>query len=310
MSVRVKLNELLQHHEKAHGPISIHLSIGDGFLIKHSFIFRNIRNESLRLGFSYTNEDFCHYNVMPYLSLQAILREKRIPYFDNVSVLFEIEKKHPKRFFCDEILMVKPNYCLHESSHCIADTVLQNITLDPAFFSAEQAQVFGLIMAESFANTVESLTNLTNTSASQKLFFDLNSYVTHDDETEIFFRKANDLIGFENLYNIVYASYILSNCLQPAANRRNFASILQNLIPESSLLTKATESAAVRKVFDHSFDLGLDFREHTTEFFCAMMGTKASVRKLLNIDLAQLLNETDTLQRFVNSTRHFFIPKN
>ncbi len=310
MSARVKLKELLLNHENSQASNSLKLSIGDGFLIKHSFIFRNIRNETLKLGFSYTNEDFCHYNVMPYLSLPAILRDKRIPFFDNVTVLFDIEEKLPNRFFCDEIPMIKPNYCLHESSHCIADSVLQNISFEPEFFSAEQAQVFKLIMAESFANSVESLTNLTNTCGSQKLFFDLNSYVTHDDETEVFFRKAKDLLGFEYLYGVVYASYILSNCLQPYADPRKLASILQQLIPDSSLLKKANESSAVRKVFDHSLDLGIDFREHTTEFFCAMMGTKTKVRKLLNIDLSQLLKETNILQTFINSTRHFFTLKN
>ncbi len=306
MRARVKLQKLLTVHNENLGANSLVNSLGDGYLLSHSHIFRNIRQEFAKFGYTLTTEDFCHYAVMPYLSLPKILDEKRVPYFDNVTVLEDLERRHPGRFYCDEILMVRPNHCLHESSHCIADVVLKSLICESNFLSAEQNLVLKLILAEAFANSVESLANLSNRSILQKLFFDLNSYVTHDGPTETLFQKAKDLLGLENLSALVYVSYIFSNCLQPKIHQKNFLPLVELLIADSALAKKASESAAVHKVFNHAMDLSVEFRLQTTGFYCSLMGAKTDVRKLLSFDVANLLGKTSVIQDFIDSTLQIF----
>ncbi len=303
---RVKLQNLLRSHDQASLPQSLPLSLGDGYLYEHSFIFRNIRNSLLHLRYALTNKDFCHYAVFPYGSLQSILEKKLVPYFDNVTVLKEIEANQPAKFYCDEILMVKANHCLHESSHCIADEILKKADWQNTQLTSDQMRIFQLIMAEAFANTVESLANLVNDSNEAQLFYELNSHVTHDRETESMFKTSNALLGYSRLYRFVYLSYLFSNCLLAQPNARTYQQILNFVISDGHLHPKPNEFASLRKVFGHAYDLSFEFRTQTTGFYSALMGLKGNPQKLLQIDILRLLSESELITSFLDEIEPIF----
>lgn len=297
-----KLRDFLKLHDEAYTPQGIKLSLGDSYLYKHNPVFRNIRDEFFKAGYTYTDKDFCHYAVMPYASLKAILKEKKVPYFDNVTVLKEIEAQQPGRFTCNDILKVKPNYTLHESSHCVVEHFLKDVTLNEASLSNEGKQAFKMIMAEAFANTVETLANLPNHSLEQRLFFELGSYAIHPKKVNQMLQQATETIGARLVFHLVYVSYLYSNCLYPEPNSKALNYILDLLIADEGLRKKATDSQSVRKLFNHAFELSLDFRTQTTSFYCAFSGLKTNIDQLLNIDINNIYLKTpyitNLLKRF------------
>ncbi len=307
MSLKMPLQQLLElnKHYPANGILK--QSLGDGFLYHENYLFKKIRNQFLQFGFTFTLTDFCHYAVMPYASLPKILKERKVPYFDNVSVLEEIESQHPKKFTCEELIKVKSNYTLHESSHCIAETCLtthfKSDFLKSTTLSLDSKKAFRLVMAESFANTVESMANIYNQTSEQRLFYELNSYVTHNKKVNSNLKQCVDLISEKSTFHLMYISYLYSNCLNAEPSAKEFQQILNLVITDSVILKKAQDSQTPRKVFNHAFELSLDFRLKTTGFFCAYSGISTPLEKLFNFDLLQVLKNSSCVKDFLSFTQ-------
>lgn len=301
-----KLRDFLALHDEAYTPQGIKLSLGDSYLYKKNPVFKNIRDEFYKAGFTYTDKDFCHYAVLPYASLNAILKEKKVPYFDNVTVLKEIEAKHPGRFTCNDIIKVKPNYTLHESSHCVVDHFLKDVHLNDTTLPAEGKLAFKLVMAEAFANTVETLANLSNDSVEQRLFYELGSYAIHTKKVNQMLQQATDVLGPKLTFHLVYISYLYSNCLFPEPNNKAVNYILDLLIPDETTRKKAMDSQSVRKLFNHAFELSLDFRVQTTGFYCAFSGLKTDINQLLNIDINSVYIKTPHIKNLLKRFESIF----
>lgn len=301
-----KLKDFLKLHDENQMPQGIKNSLGDSYLYKNNFIFKSIRDQFLQLGFTYTDKDFCHYTVLPYASLNSILKEKKVPYFDNVTAVKEIENLHPGLFTCNDIIKVKPNYTLHESSHCIVDHFLKDIHLEDTALSSEGKKAFKLILAEAFANTVESLANLPNSTIEQRLFFELNSYAIHTKKVNQSLQQATELLGPKLTFHLVYISYLYSNCLFPELPTKAFQSVLELIIEDSALLKKAKDSQGVRKLFNHAFELSMDFRLQTTGFYCAYSGIKTDILKLLNIDIQSIYTKSKSIKTLLKRLDSIF----
>lgn len=171
MNSQLTVHEILELHNSVNNTAVLSKSIGDGFLFVNNPLYRNIRKEYLERGYTLTTEDFCHYVSMPFLSLDEILKQKKVPYFDNVTPIEFIEKTHPKLFRCEEIIKPKTNHVLHESSHCLAEEFLKSVNINVQHLSREQNITLKMIMAEAFANTVESVCRLLEHDSAIKTFF-------------------------------------------------------------------------------------------------------------------------------------------
>ena len=303
--LQIKLHDLLMLHDQLN--TTLPQSLGDSYLYQHNVVFKNTRDHFIKLKGQFTTDDFCHYHVFPYASLPQILKNKKIPYSDNVTVLREIESLHPKRFTCAELIKVKSNYTLHESSHCVADHYLEKITsgqyLNNLKLSPDSKKAFRFIMAESFANSVESFANIYNKQPEQRLFYELNSYVTHSKKTNLNLQHTVDLIGAKQTFALIYISYLYSNCLLNEPSAKQFLQILECVIPDINLRKKAQDSTSIRKLFSHGFELSLDFRLQTTGFFCAYSGLNTPLDKLLAIDIIDVLKNSNCVQDFLLCTQ-------
>ena len=294
-------------HDQAKPEGSLQLSLGDPHLHLNNSIYRNIRNRFLELGYRYTKEDFCHYSVLPYASLGLILEKRLVPYFDNVTVLREIEASHPRKFLVDELVQVKANYTLHESSHCIAHEVLKTISLEAKGLSRDEAQALRLLMTESFANSVEALANTLNETPELRFFHSVNSYSIHDKKAAVSFKHAIDLVGVRDAYRLLYVAYLFSNCLHAEINRTQFSELLSLTIKDEETRRKALDSPHVRKLVAYAFELSRDFRIQTTGFYLAYAGIKIDVRNLAKIDILSLLKNSAGLSEFLNRTLNLFV---
>lgn len=296
--MNLTLKQLLQFHHQSTNQNGLKLSLGDNYLYHHNPLFKNIRDTFLKNGFTFTTEDFCNYTVLPYASLKEILKQKKVPYYNNVSVLENLEKNQSGFFQCHDLVKVKPNYTLHESSHCLVDSFIQTQNLSASRLSDDSQKAFKLIMAEAFANTIESLANVYNTTAESRLFYEVNSYMIHIKKVNQNLTQTQDLIGLKNTFQLVYISYLFSNCLYTEPNQKSFLSLLDLIIQDTHLRKKASDSQAVKKAFNHAFELNLDFRIQTTSFYCRYLGMNTDIQKLLNIDILKILSQTNILSDF------------
>ncbi len=295
--------EILNLNRSSQNLRTLHKAIGDSFLFEHNTLYKNIRIEFLKFGYSFTTEDFCHYVAMPFLSLPEILKQKKVPYFDNTTPLQLIEKAHPQKFRCEEIIKPKTNHMLHESSHCLAEEYLKKIALKIDFLSKEQNLTLQMIMAESFANTVESVCNYWNTTAEQRLLFEMNSYVIHYKKISQALSETIDLMGIKNTFAFIYISYLCSNCLLNEISQNQFTKLVQSFF-DSDISEIILKNKSCLKIFNHAFELSMDFRLQTTGFYCQMAGLKADLFKLVDIDLVMLMTKTRTVQNFLSQSEH------
>lgn len=308
----LKVQRLLQEHDKASAvnKETIQQVFGDGFLFRYNKIYNRIRKKFLAYGFTTTNKDFCHYEVLPYASLTKILQAKKIPYADNITVFRDIENLRPGHFCIGDIPKVKSNYLLHEASHCIADAFLEanDLNLKNHLPNPEQAILFPYLMMESFANSIESFANAFNNSAEEKLFYDLNSYVTYAKKTDSQLRYCIKTFGEKDTFTLIYISYLCANLLMPEQSTKQLQQLLVSAGLSETTTKKMLESPKAKGLFAHGYELNLDFRVQTTSFFCALIGLKLPLEKLVTIDLVTLLKNTKCAQKFLSNT-HFLFDK-
>jgi hypothetical protein len=300
--------EILKLHHSNNHKDSLSLSIGDGYLYAHNPLYKAIRIDYVKLGYTFTTEDFCHYVAMPFLSLSEILKHKKTPYFNNVTPIELIENHLPKTFKCEEIIKPKTNHVLHESSHCLADAYLKKIkvnvvSLKNNFLSPEQTKTLEMIMAESFANTVESFCNTYNTTPESRLFFEMNSYIVHYKKISKALSETILLIGAKKTFQLIYISYLCSNCLMNEIGFSQLTKIINSFF-DASTAEIILKNKCCTQIFNHAFELSMDFRLQTTGFYCQMMGLKADIFKLVDIDLVTLLTKTQIVQNFLNQSEH------
>ena len=85
----MKVSKLLEQHfvegDSDCAVIGLNRNFGDIYLCSKNNIFRNIRRETLRLGYKFSHEQSSDYVALPLSQLAVILNSKKIPYIDNVS---------------------------------------------------------------------------------------------------------------------------------------------------------------------------------------------------------------------------------
>ena len=74
----MKLAKLLEYHQQAEAVSALPDNLGDGYLLNNSAIFRCIREETLKAGFSFDNQKNDFYQALPLSQLESIFSEKKI----------------------------------------------------------------------------------------------------------------------------------------------------------------------------------------------------------------------------------------
>lgn len=307
----MKLRNVLDLHDAHQSVSSLKPSLGDGYLVQNNWIYQNVRQAYLSAGGSFTTEDFCNYVVLPYAALPKIIAARKIPYFDNVSVLKEIEIQRPLHFYASDLVRIHPNHTLHESSHCLADiwlalTLTEKHSKKLSHMSADQMKAFRLMMAESFANAIESFGNLPNSTPESRYFYELNSYVTHSKKIQDLLRECSQDYGNWFTFQVLYISYLYSNCLQSEVGTKTVVKIAQAVNKSSKLPTSESKPASLLKLFNHAFDLSLEFRTQTADFYCRLMGIKSTIPQVLHVDILEILEQTTLIQDFLSKAEPLF----
>lgn len=167
---------LLKEHDRWRGPDVLSSNLGDGFLMNHNPVFNRVRRAAARIGCRFVSDlapAVERYVAYPLMGLSTILRDRTVPYVDNVSILRDIVRTTPEvdipALYLAETLW--SNHALHESAHVIAFSLLR-----PRFPPTRTGFTFAILLSEAFANTVESMAQAHVGDPFHALFLALNSF--------------------------------------------------------------------------------------------------------------------------------------
>ncbi|MCK6598791.1 MAG: hypothetical protein L6Q37_10540 [Bdellovibrionaceae bacterium] len=289
----MKIKKMLELHQQNTVPMALVTNFGDGFLLQKNQLYRIIRSLALREGFAYTTEFNLAYLTLPLSQLDLFLDTKKIPYFDNVSILWEVEKKIPNTTVWDEIVdNLKTNHVFHESCHAVARS------LSKKYFYAEiseEKKLLQIMIEESFANSCELLAIIDVDDEAHRLFYEMNSYIFMcDDRSNL--KNLIQNFGREFVFYFVVICYLHSNFMYTQFEDRNIERILKFLSfssAEYEVFKKDQKKIkSLRSVAKLTLALNPRFRMVTSVFYLRLCGFKYQPNELKKIDFMTQL-ETD-----------------
>ncbi len=276
----MKISRLLELHHKFTSTTSLSTNLGDGFLISHNRIYRNIRNQILKVGFQLSDAPNPFYQALPLSQLEALLSAQKIPYTDNVSVLKDIEAKIPNMTDWDDITdNLKTNQIFHESCHGVARDVFQK-NLAMSFEHRTPLMLF----EESFANCCELFAICDVDDPAHRIFFKINSYTSLNEERS-HLNLAQKNFGASGLAKFLFFSYLHANFLHESLDESQFLRVLKLSFDSSQLTPKDLKT--LRALSKISFRLDLRFRVVTTRFYLRLCGIPKDLGPLSEIDFLE-----------------------
>lgn len=305
-----KLIALHDGHSHAH---ALPHSLGDGYLYTHNKVFANVRNVVQAKGFVFSRRHtslWREYNVLPLLCLQSILDGRIVPYCDNVSPLRSVASRSASLALPSSVMRfllgnLRRNYLLHESAHCIAHHVFQQIDA-PVSHVDKKTVVLDNLFAESFANATETFaTSLLETGA-EKFFLNLSSFISYIPEVKEAAWRLGSKYGLRGLFKIICFSYFLAN-LKYEEVTPEMSDLCVNLSLDGAGLDE-DDQEPLALLFENSLKLNEKFRAETAAIYFGFLGCHdefAAVYRLKLDDdsyrLSKYLDALNTLTDLVTS---------
>lgn len=283
----MKLTTLLNKHRGATSLQALSSNFGDGFLLQHNPIFRQIRNQTRALGFTYSDQFNPAYAAFPMGQLEDILNRKVIPYTNNVSPLQSLADRTDLIEWDHVIDNLKPNYIFHESCHAVARSFRPPV-------SNLQSKITATLIEEAFANTCEFLAIAHAQEPIQRAFLEMNSYFTvFDDRTHL--KKAFEKYDFAAIFKLMLLSYVHANFLNESFHETDFKKIIQR-----AQFKIQPEVKAIKSLAENVFALNPRFRYATNEMYLRLNNITEPVEQVLQFDYLRLIGEDQDLNLFIS----------
>ncbi len=257
-------------------------ALGDRYLYRHNPIFAAIRDQALAFGYRFSAEDtplWRDYQTLSLVALRRILTSKTIPYFDTGAAFQRLVESNPALRLSPGFITrnLKRNYAFHESAHCVADSILRSIEAEMRAIAPHEADraVLESILAESFANTVESLGSaFRHLPVSDAVFYWLNSYWSCNQKREDVMNRALDAMGAESRFELLFLAYFEANlATEPPAQ-----SIYERIMRYAACT--ADQAAIARELAGIAFELNAGFRDSATPAYFELLGCTRQYRDL------------------------------
>jgi hypothetical protein len=285
----MKLHQLMESHLHECSQRSLKNNLGDGFLVKHNRIFKNIRNLTLECGYQFDSNPSTESLVFPFSQLETILTSRKIPYLDNVSVIQNLLDKTNNQVEWDELTDgFRRNYLFHESCHAVARS------LENQFYRSDEKLV-QVMLEESFANTCELMAVIDAKDSVHQYFYELNSYTFLYEARKNLIRACENL-GEVPLFQLLMICYFYANVLKKNLNPNEFDLILNALISPDVKVLSASQKKNLKALSLIPFTLDLRFRTHTTNLYLKLTG--------LRMNRAQLQSVEAPDSRMLSYTKH------
>lgn len=289
----MKINRLLELHQQHKNQNTLNDCFGDAYLYRHNRICKLIRDETLKQNYTFTSEENKNYLALPLAELDCILKFKKIPYFDNVSVLKKIEDKSPNLANWDDIRdNLRRNFIFHESAHVCARAVL-NCKKD-----ACKDLILNMLIEESFANTCELLAVHYVEDAAHRVFYELNSYATLFDQKNLIKSMVGEL-GLAQVITFVVYGYIHSNFLHNSIDDKSFNRVCDIVLKNAGQALNAKQVKMLRSLLRNCFTLDENFKQVTTRFYMKLSGAPLEHSKLITVDYLAQFERNDAYRGIV-----------
>jgi hypothetical protein len=232
---------------------------------------------------------FRNYSTLPLSQLPFILKEKIIPYYDNVSPLRDIEKRAPRAFQWAEVPPLKSNTIMHESAHAYARVLrIQSggKVEKPTTPVSTRRMILGALIEEAFANTCECLANLEATTPLHDEFLHQNSYIMESKKDRALLLRAKENLGHQPFFRLLLLSFLSANFLKTRFSDSDLirALKLSEAGPKSS-------PSLIRSVIRIGMNLDSAFTQFTGSFCFRLMGVQGNIYEFLAFDFMHLLEE-------------------
>lgn len=266
----MKVSKLLEQHFSEDLEIGLNRNFGDSYLCSKNKIFRNIRRETLGLGYSFSLDRNDDYLALPLSQLATVLSTKKIPYIDNVSVLENIESQIPNLANWMDIRdSFRKNFVFHESCHAVARK-----------YAVGENPILDMLIEESFANTCELLAVVEAEQYAHKIFFEWNSYsALHEARTNL--KNAMEEFGPAVFFKYVFFGYLHSNYLRNSIDETQLTRVLK-IASKTELSAKQLKT--LKALLKICFTLDSGFKEVTTGFYMKLRGVETDHSQLAKQD--------------------------
>lgn len=304
----MKLTNLLDQHAKfSKAPGALKDSLGDGFLLTHNHIYKAVRTKTMAAGFTFSTKQNDAYRVLPLSQLDQILKTKVIPYFDNVTVLSEIERKIPRQTIWDDVSdNLKGNSVFHEACHAVARSFAPSLEAklqSEAKLEPMAAKALAMLLEESFANMCELLSIIDAEDQVHRIFLELNSYVYMLGD-RVHLKKSASELGASQLSTFMLLAYLHANFLRDFTDQsfqRSLAIATTGKIPGDAKQIKSLKQLA--KI---AFELNPRFREVTTRFYLRLNGVDTPIASLKSFDCLKVLETSPSAKKFLAEAAMLF----
>ncbi len=292
----MKLSRLLELHEKFLTPHSLLTNLGDGYLVQHNPIYKNIRSQTLGAGFKTSDGSNPFYQALPLSQLETLLTTKTIPFTDNVSVLKSIEAQIPNQVDWNDITdNLKTNQIFHESCHAVARHLFQkNISQDSKL---SQHRPLQMLLEESLANSCELLGICDVHESVHRVFYEINSYTSLFEERSHLL-AAKKHFGEAELLKFLILTYLCANFLYESLDEKSLIRIIEISFAQKKLDNKDLKT--LRNISKICFRLDKRFRTVTTSFYLRLSGIATDFRKVLDFDFLKMIGEDPETKSYLD----------
>tara|TARA_B110001454_G_scaffold219202_1_gene251980 strand:+ start:70004 stop:70906 length:903 start_codon:yes stop_codon:yes gene_type:complete len=279
----MKIARLLELHQQNQTDLSLPKNLGDGFLLKNNSLYRAVRTMATQLDFKYTDQVDSKYLALPLSQLEIVLKNKTVPYVDNVNVLVDIEAQIKNITTWDDVTdNLKQNHVFHESCHAISRSISNTIFKDE---TDSDSAILRLLVEESFSNTCELLGIVDAEDMAHRIFYELNSYIfMYNDRSQL--KRLVAEIGQSSAIKFLIGSYLFSNFLHEKIKDSDFAQLLKMLELYQHPISVQKMMRSVSKI---AFELNPRFRWVTTTFYLRLYGMNVSPESLGKIDFLKIM---------------------
>jgi hypothetical protein len=299
----MKIAKLLELHRQNNAQQGLAKNWGDGFLLNHNRIYRNIRKSAAANGYHFSDAANANYQALPFSQLENILSKKIIPYFDNVTILDQLVKQVPGSSWEDLSGGLKKNYIFHESCHAVArSAALEILKIPVAPFGVEslRQRTLQILLEESFANTCELIAVVDAQDAAHRIFYEWNSY------TSLFEERSNIKqlmaeVGGEIVFRFLHLCYLHANFLVVKLDQKQFDQCITIATGRSRKVLEAKHVKGLKALAKIGFTLDLEFRTVTTRFHLQLNGFKIDQAKLLEFDFLTSMMAEEKFSSFLSS---------
>jgi hypothetical protein len=293
----LKLIKLLDLHKACLPVHAVSHNFGDGFLCQNNKVYAAIRDRTLKLGFTYSEENNLHAMVLPFAYLEQIFKTQKIPMMNNVSVFEALGSKALQEIEWQEVEMgYKRNYLFHESCHVVARDILQKMNIDN--------KILSLLLEESFANVSELFAMTLADQEAHQIFFSANSYTIAFEDAD----RLNQIVkkfGFDKCFQFTLLAYLHSNLLHPTYTDKDFKALTKFIFKKE--LTQP-EAQQIGFLAEMAFSLDEGFKYATRGLHFKLNDySEADFNQLKKSYLSQLIASPNTSNVLDSLSKVFYI---